>query len=102
MPVVFYPKSTLITGKVSVVCVTGVTPSCCPTMFNQSLSRTRHQSCVFFFLYNLMLFSNASKALEKESGLRAEQDDCTGRMLSCVSSGRWKEALDLLSSVQVK
>lgn len=46
-------------------------------------------------------FSNASKALEKESGLRAEPDDCTARMLSCVSTGRWKEALDLLSSVQV-
>lgn len=52
-------------------------------------------------LFFCVCFSNASKALEEESGLAAELDDCTARMLSCVSIGRWEEALDLLSSVQV-
>lgn len=45
--------------------------------------------------------SNASKSLEEESGHKAEPDGCTDQLLVCVSNGRWEEALDLLSSVQV-
>ena len=39
--------------------------------------------------------------LEEESGHRAEPDDSTPLLLSCVSAGRWQQALTLLSSVQV-
>ncbi|CBN76878.1 conserved unknown protein [Ectocarpus siliculosus] len=45
-------------------------------------------------------YRNASKSLEEESGHKAEPDGCTDQLLGCVSNGRWKEALDLLSSVQ--
>ena len=65
-------------------------------------SRAPSTERAYRFVRILCVFSNASKALEKESGVRAEPDDGAGRMLSCVSSGRWKEALDLLSSVQVR
>ena len=44
---------------------------------------------------------NSSKMLEEESGHRAEPDDATPLLLSCVSAGRWQQALTLLSSVQV-
>ncbi|CAN0243294.1 unnamed protein product [Pylaiella littoralis] len=44
-------------------------------------------------------YNKASRALQEESG-QTDPDDRTTRMLSFVSCGRWREALDLLSSVQ--
>ena len=43
----------------------------------------------------------ASRVLEEESGCRAELDDSTPLLLSCVSAGRWEQALSLLATVPV-
>lgn len=48
-----------------------------------------------------MFVRKAAKALEDESGHQAEPDARVSALLSCVSAGRWEEALSHLSSVQV-
>lgn len=46
-------------------------------------------------------YGKASKVLEEESGCRADLDESTPSLLSCVSAGRWEQALTLLASVSV-
>lgn len=46
-------------------------------------------------------YEKASKMLEEESGSRADLDESTPSLLSCVSAGRWEQALSLLGSISV-
>lgn len=64
---------------------------------------TRHPDLCCDALGNrLVVNSKTARTLENESGHRAEPDTRIASMLTCVSAGRWEEALSLLSDVQVR
>lgn len=49
----------------------------------------------------MLMYRKTAKTLEDESGHPAESDERVASMLSCVSAGRWDDALALLSDVKV-